>query len=224
VVVVTDHQRAGRGRLDRAWHAPPASSLLMSILLRPGLETTESHLASTAVACAAVDACASVAGVQPVLKWPNDLLIVADGRVRGKVAGILAESVIERGRLTAIVVGLGLNVNWPPALPDELVGIAVALNHVVGREVDREDLLIELLGRLGVWRTCLDDVSGRSKLVHRYRELCGTIGATVRVDLSGESFRGVAVDITSKGHLVVETAAGMRREVVAGDVVHVRSD
>jgi BirA family biotin operon repressor/biotin-[acetyl-CoA-carboxylase] ligase len=224
VVVVADHQRAGRGRLDRSWYAPPKSSLLLSILLRPDLVPAESHLASTAVACATVDACASIAGVEPALKWPNDLVIVDDDRVPGKVAGILAESVVEGGRLTAIVVGVGLNVNWPSSLPDDLVGIAVALNHVVGHEIDREDLLIALLQRLEPWRSCLDDASGRSRLVQRYTELCATIGAMVRVDLATDSFRGMAVDITPEGHLVVDTDAGTRREVVAGDVVHVRSD
>ena len=34
-VLVADHQTAGRGRADRAWTAPPGSSLLVSVLLRP---------------------------------------------------------------------------------------------------------------------------------------------------------------------------------------------
>ena len=34
VVVVADHQRAGRGRYDRAWVAPPGGSLLVSVPVR----------------------------------------------------------------------------------------------------------------------------------------------------------------------------------------------
>jgi BirA family biotin operon repressor/biotin-[acetyl-CoA-carboxylase] ligase len=224
VVVVAEHQTAGRGRLDRSWQAPAGSSLLVSILVRPSLPPEDAHLVSTAVAVAAAEACADVAGVAPVIKWPNDMLLGDDdGTVRGKVAGILAETVIERGELQAVVVGIGLNVNWPRELPAELQGIATALNHAAGVEVDREDLLIALLRGVARWRHRLDSDEGRHELVDRYRELCATIGARVRVDLREESFVGTALDVSAEGHLHVqpdgETGA---REVVAGDVVHVR--
>ena len=44
LVAVADHQTAGRGRLGRTWTAPPGSSLLMSILLRPELPPDRLHL------------------------------------------------------------------------------------------------------------------------------------------------------------------------------------
>ena len=225
VVIVADHQLAGRGRLGRTWQAPSGSSLLMSVLVRPGVAPGDAHLAATAVACAAVEACAAVAGIEPRLKWPNDLVILGDdGQVGGKVAGVLAESITEEGELTVVVVGIGLNVNWPAELPPELAGIAVALNHFAGHDIDREDLTIALLRGLGVWRDALDSPAGRADLVARYIESCATLGSTVRVDLADESMRGVAVDITPQGHLVVHTDTGARREIVAGDVVHVRAE
>src|SRR5437763_9636755 len=130
LVVVADHQTAGRGRLGRSWEAPPGSSLLMSVLLRPSLAPERLHLTTVAVALAAADACEEVAGFRPALKWPNDLVV--DDR---KLGGILAE-VPEPG---AVVVGLGLNVLWetPSA---ELAEIGVALNQLVGHSVDREGL------------------------------------------------------------------------------------
>src|SRR5271165_653651 len=70
-VVVADFQSAGRGRLGRRWEAPPGTCLLASVLLRPVLGPGELPLCSTAVALAAADACATVAGVHPELKWPN---------------------------------------------------------------------------------------------------------------------------------------------------------
>src|SRR5438093_10750048 len=75
IVVVADHQTAGRGRLGRSWTAAPGSSLLLSILLRPSLVPERLHLSTVAVALAAADACDHVAGVRPSLKWPNDLVI-----------------------------------------------------------------------------------------------------------------------------------------------------
>ena len=84
-VLVAAHQRAGRGRLDRRWDAPPGSNLLCSILF---LQLPERlHELTWAVAVAAARACETVAGVRPDLKWPNDLLV--DGR---KLAGILAQT------------------------------------------------------------------------------------------------------------------------------------
>jgi BirA family biotin operon repressor/biotin-[acetyl-CoA-carboxylase] ligase len=223
VVLVADHQTAGRGRLGRRWEAPPASSLLMSVLVRVALAPSQAHLVATAAACAAADACAQVAGFEPALKWPNDLVVLDDrGEVRGKLAGILAESIVDGERLDAVVVGIGINVNWPEQLPPELDGIAIAVNRVVGQEVDREDLLIALLERLAVWLAPIGRVDGRADLVARYRATCSTLGARVRVELLGETFEGTATQIDDEGHLVVDADDGTRRTVVAGDVVHVR--
>ena len=106
VVVVADYQTAGRGRLDRSWQAPPGSSLLVSILVRPHLPPEDAHLVSTAVAVAAVEACDEVAGVAPVIKWPNDLLLrTDDGTVRGKVDH--DEAGLGCGRAGRAVVAIG---------------------------------------------------------------------------------------------------------------------
>jgi BirA family biotin operon repressor/biotin-[acetyl-CoA-carboxylase] ligase len=225
VVLVADHQTAGRGRLGRSWEAPPKSSLLVSVLVRVGLDPAQAHLVSTAAGCAATEACAQVADVRPKLKWPNDLVLVDErGAVRGKLAGILAESIIDGDRLDAVVVGVGMNVNWPEQLPPELDGIAISLNHVVGADVDREDLLVALLERLAVWLGPIDTADGRARLLAHYRAACSTLGARVRVELANESFQGEAVDIDGDGHLVViDEADRERRTVVAGDVVHIRS-
>ncbi len=103
-VLVADHQRAGRGRLDRRWDAPPGSNLLVSLLFRhvpdlPGELTRR-------VGLAALEACDRTADVRAGLKWPNDLVV--DG---AKLAGILAERV----PTGPVVVGLGLNVRWAPS-------------------------------------------------------------------------------------------------------------
>jgi BirA family biotin operon repressor/biotin-[acetyl-CoA-carboxylase] ligase len=210
VVVVADHQTAGRGRLGRTWEAPPGSSLLASVLLRPELDAARLHLVTMAVALAAADACHEVAGFTPRLKWPNDLVV--DER---KLGGILAEASFAGDRARWVVVGIGLNVNWPAELPDELAGIAVAANHVARRPVDREQLLTALLERLARRLESLD------ALVDDCRERCATIGRDVRVELPDEVLTGRAVDIDDDGHLLVDTGAGVR-VVAAGDVVHVR--
>ncbi len=220
-VLVADHQTAGRGRLGRTWEAPPGTSLLFSVLLRPGLPVERLHLVTMAVALAASDACDAVAGVRPRLKWPNDLVVVeADGTTR-KLAGILAESVVRDGGVAALVVGTGINVNWPRDLPPELAAIATSLDHHAGSEVDREDLLVALLRGLDSILSALDEPGGAEALLMRYRHLSATLGQRVRVELASGALEGIAVDVADDGHLLVELG-GEVVSVAAGDVVHLR--
>jgi BirA family biotin operon repressor/biotin-[acetyl-CoA-carboxylase] ligase len=226
VVAVAEHQSAGRGRLGRRWEAPAGANLLLSVLLRPDLPHPYRHLAGAVVALAAAEAAESVAGLRLGLKWPNDLLGV-DGR---KVAGVLAEGDLSGGTGSpgslpaAIVVGIGINVNWPAAdtdLPPELVGVATSLRQQVGHPVDRDHLQDALLGALGPRRHDLDTAAGRLRQADEFRNRCTTIGTPVRIELADSAFEGTAVDVTAEGHLVVD-ADGTTRTVVAGDVVHVR--
>ncbi len=212
-VLVADHQTGGRGRQGRIWEAPEKSSLLVSILLRPDLEPDRLHLLTTAVGVAAAEAVDEVAGVAAQLKWPNDLVV--DDR---KLAGILAEGVWAGDRLDAVVVGLGVNVAWGDGFPPELADQAVALDQLTDRPVARAELLVALLLRLEV---LLADLDGGA-LLDRWRARAATLGREVRVELvSGGVVEGTAVDLTPDGHLVVDTATGSR-EVVAGDVHHLR--
>jgi BirA family biotin operon repressor/biotin-[acetyl-CoA-carboxylase] ligase len=125
-VLAADHQTAGRGRMGRRWEAPPGSALLVSVLVRPALPLGRAHLVTMAAGLAASDACEALAGVRPGLKWPNDL-VVDDA----KLAGLLAESVVEGDALRALVVGMGLNVTAAPAEG------ATCLAGAAGRTVER---------------------------------------------------------------------------------------
>jgi BirA family biotin operon repressor/biotin-[acetyl-CoA-carboxylase] ligase len=211
LVAVADHQSAGRGRLDRRWEAPAGASLLTSVLFRPDLDPTELHLCTAAVALAAAEACREVAGVGPVVKWPNDLLVGG-----AKLAGVLAETEFE-GSSCAVVVGIGLNVGWPG--PEGVGG--TCLDDLAAEAVDRKVLLDALLEALGPRRALLDEAPGRRALAAELRERCATLGQRVRVELAAEAVVGVATEIDDAGHLVVQTEAGPRT-VAAGDVVHLR--
>src|SRR5687768_132907 len=85
LVLVADEQIAGRGRRGRSWTAPPGSSLLLSVLLRPGwLPAADTFLLTMLAAVSAAEALQAESGVAVELKWPNDLHV--DGR---KLGGIL---------------------------------------------------------------------------------------------------------------------------------------
>lgn len=214
LVVVADHQTAGRGRLDRRWESPPGANLLASILLRPACAPEDVHLCTGAVALAAADACQEVAGVEVALKWPNDLLVGG-----AKLAGVLAEAEVAAGSLVAVVVGIGINVAWPG--PEGAGGTCLDDRRGGAEPVDRHRLLERLLGALAARRGLLDDAGGRRTLAQEVRARCATVGQAVRVVLADGELTGLAGAIDDAGRLVVETATGPRA-VSAGDVVHLR--
>jgi BirA family biotin operon repressor/biotin-[acetyl-CoA-carboxylase] ligase len=216
VVAVAEHQSAGRGRLDRRWESAPGANLLASVLLRPSCAADDLHLCSGAVALAAADACAEVADVEPVLKWPNDLLVGGS-----KLAGVLAEAVFDGTRLQGVVVGIGLNVAWPG--PREAAGTCLDDAGGAAQPVDKGVLLDLLLEGLARRRPLLDQEPGRRTLADEVRRRCATLGQRVRVTLPNEEVTGAASAIDDAGHLVVETESG-RRLVSAGDVVHLRPE
>jgi BirA family transcriptional regulator, biotin operon repressor / biotin---[acetyl-CoA-carboxylase] ligase len=199
-VAVAGHQSAGRGRLGRTWVAPPGASLLVSILLRPlHLAADRRHLLTAAVALAAAEACTSVAGIFPEIKWPNDLMI-GDR----KLAGILAEA--DRD---AVVVGMGMNVaSAPPG--------GVSVSEVAGRPAARGELLAATLEGLERWYRDLPGVAAA------YREACATVGRQVRVEMPAGELIGRAESVDDRGHLMVRTETGEVVSVSVGDVVHVR--
>lgn len=211
VVVATRFQRSGRGRHRRTWVAPPGTALLASVLLRPDLGPEAAQLATMAAALAGADACREVAGVEPALKWPNDLVVEDARGAMAKLAGLLGESLVEGERLAAVVVGMGCNLTAAPAG-------AVDLQKLAGRGIEAGDLLASWLEHL---RARYPTASRAGALLDDYRPRCATLGRTVRVELADEVLEGQAVDVTVEGHLVVESAAG-RRTVVVGDVVHLR--
>lgn len=236
VVLVADHQSAGRGRAGRTWTAPPGASLLCTVLLRPPAPVAP--LVTFALAVAAAEAVEQLTGVRPGLKWPNDLVVedvAADGSVRTrKLAGILAEAEWPVGSDIAaghrepaaheratVAAGIGLNVAWGRDLPEDLADVAVALDHVSDAVVTRDDVLGALLDRFEVRYGAL--VSGRSnEVLDAWRARSATLGREVRIDLGADDVVGKAVDVTADGHLVVEPLAGGRRTVAVGDVVHLR--
>lgn len=196
LVIATDFQSAGRGRLDRSWEARSGDGLLVSVLLRPsGLPLERWHLVTAAVALSAQAACRQVAGVEPAIKWPNDLLLGGE-----KLAGILAE--VSGG---AVTVGMGMNVHGGPP------GAAV-LDRAAGRRVGRADLLVRWLfgleDRLGDWDAVAED----------YHRRCSSVGRDVSVELvDGRRLRGRAEAVDEMGRLIVAGQA-----VAVGDVTHLR--
>lgn len=224
-VLVAAHQTAGRGRRDRTWSAPPGASLLVSVLLRPTLPPERLFLLTMACGLAAIGAADRAAGVRLGLKWPNDLVAVAapgldPTQFDRKVGGILAESLVVDDRVEAVVVGMGLNVDWPFALPEDLSAIATSLDRLAGGPVDLEAVLAAWLDHYGRLLDELETDDG-SAVLDQARSASATVGRTVEVVLADRTFRGRAMTIADSGHLLVDHD-GVTEVVSVGDVVHAR--
>lgn len=212
LVVIADEQTAGRGRQGRRWRAPPGTSLMLSLLLRPRSSVHRVALLPLVTGLAVAEAVEHlVPGARLALKWPNDLLV--DGR---KCAGIL----VEAPAVGTVVVGIGINVDWRGVeRPAELADVG-SLSEIGRGPVDRWALLQPLLARVDA--RYADWCVHPAGVLPEYRQRCATLGAWVRVDqVDGAMLEGTAERVADDGSLVVRTAVG-EIEVHAGDVHHLR--
>lgn len=230
-VVVTDDQRAGRGRLDRVWAAPAGTALAISVLLRvAAVEVADRGWIPLVAGSAMRQAIAAqLPGRAVTLKWPNDVLVgEKDGGPARKISGILAE--VLPSDPMAVVVGAGVNTTMETV--DLPVPTATSFADQ-GVDVDEDRLLADYLEALRDGIAALA-VGGHAAVADEIAEHCSTLGEEVSVSLpapaseAGEpggdvdtTLHGVAVRLDASGGLVVQSA-GVERVVNAGDVVHVR--
>jgi len=245
-VLVAEAQTAGKGRLGRAWVAPPRSGLFLSILLRPEVPPSRWGWLPLLAGVAARSAVNRVAELDVSLKWPNDLIVPdSDGDPDAdpdtedsdsgnappehpygagrKLGGILVE---QGGAPDApyVVVGIGINVTLrtnelpaPHATSLALAGAAVT---------DRDTLLRVLLRTFGSWYADWAGSDGdaeRSGLAAAYRASCASLDRAVRAELpGGAAVSGQATDLDAQGRLLIRAPDGTVTPIGAGDVVHLR--
>ena len=232
MLYVTNEQLVGRGRLERSWRAPAGSSLLMSLLFRPGqfLNPAQTHQLTMLCSLAMIDSIQAHTGLLPGVKWPNDL-VWGNGK---KLGGILTESEFEGDKLNWVIVGIGLNVsvdfstNTEPE-PDRpgkpgtghppLAEIATSLSMIMGKDTTHL--------RLPVLQNFLKNVEQRYTALQRgvsphfewQRRLVG-IGKAVTVTMldNGEKYQGTITSVNENGALRLRQEDGSMVTVLAGDV------
>jgi BirA family biotin operon repressor/biotin-[acetyl-CoA-carboxylase] ligase len=230
LVVLAEEQTAGRGRRHRRWHAPPHSSILMSVLFFPAEPLRNTPLLTCLAAVAVADVVIESLGLPARIKWPNDV------RVHGqKICGILVEDLARRRGKTgahlgtargsalvrASVVGIGVNVNIAPhEFPPGLAMPATSLMVLAGKPLDRSELVRSLIQRLDHYYSAVlgNDVAS---IWGRWRELADLVGDDVRVTLRDGDLLGRLVDVRPDRGIYVETKPHLVRELTPNEVLSI---
>ena len=230
-IVLANAQSAGRGRQGRTWASPAGAGLYVSIVLTPPVHAVP--LLTIAAGVAVAEGIRSASGLEPCLKWPNDVH-VGDR----KVAGVLAEAsspstdsnpATAAGRRRArrersqpvpgvryVILGVGINV-LPAAYPPEIAAQATSLEGELGRQVDRGLLLAACLCTFARRYSELQRGEASAVIDAWRTRAAPTLGRAVRWAAAGTAWEGIAEDIDETGALVVRTPAGLVR-LISGEV------
>lgn len=196
-LVVAGEQTAGIGRHGHSWHSEADGGLYFSVIL------PVTPLLTLALGIATVEALASATRLVCDLRWPNDLML--HGR---KLAGILVQSTA-----AGAVAGIGINVAQR-RFPEDISALATSLYLETGLEFRREDIFVELVRGLDVWRNAppariREEFAKRSSYVS---------GKRVIAPIGGRETECTTAGLTPEGFLQVVTASGRREAIVAGGV------
>ena len=182
-------QTAGRGRFSRMWESQPGKDLTFSFIVHP----TRSRAMASATAktgIAARRAIASVTGIKPALKWPNDLLW--QGK---KLGGILVEHDSAGGR-DVLVIGVGINLNSANL---DVVPPAVTIREITGKEFDPDILLKKIVEE---YEQIADDPLDLA-LISEWNAACPDLGRTVVFSDGRALSKGVISGIDQDGAMII---------------------
>lgn len=213
-IVVADEQTAGRGRFDRKWVTLPGTALAFSMVIRLKPDELPYIALFTTLAGIAVSAAIeSLWSIRPQIKWPNDVLIGEK-----KICGILGEAVWNESRLEGLVLGIGVNVKKGSVPPVHQVSFqAGCLEDVVNIEINRIDLLSQILTEFDRWRPAI----GTSDFIAYWQNHLAFKDQEVKlVATGGSEVTGRLVGVDQSGELILETESG-EISVQVGDV-HLR--
>ena len=208
-VVLARRQSSGRGRLQRQWESPKGG-LWMSVILRPNLSLADASKITLAASVAIVDAFEELYSFRIGIKWPNDLLF--NGL---KIAGILGEVVGEWNAVQTMIIGMGINVNFPREQLNPLLN-ATTLFEILKHDVDLNILAATILKNLEKQVISLEKKAFEELRVSWLERAIG-LGEEVRILRGDHVIQGIFKGITIDGALLLETEEG-ENSFLAGEV------
>ena len=207
--LVANSQTAGRGRVGKTFYSPANSGIYLSTVISAKKHTADIAFITILSAVAVCKAIEELTSLTPTIKWVNDIFI--DGK---KSCGILTEAVINptNGTIENLVIGIGINFSTTSEdFPDELKHIATSLNQV---GISRNQLIATILNNLFYEIENFDS----DRIIKEYRSRMFLIGKNVTFTLNDIEYNGIAKDIDSVGHLIVECSDNITRTLHSGEV------
>lgn len=211
-IIIAEEQTLGRGRLNREWISPPNENLLFSIIFRPHLILSQLFLLTMLTSLSTVKAIAKTTGLNALIKWPNDIYL--DNL---KVGGILTEFNGEQDRINFAVVGLGLNVNFAPALSGDIRNNATSLAKAFGKKISRINLICEILKEIEKFYGLIYE-NKLDRIHQEWNNYSLITGKPVRITSFNTTEDGVAESVDVDGCLIFKNLDGKRKKIVCGDV------
>ncbi len=211
LVVITELQTSGKGRLGRQWHSPFGTGIWMSILAKPAIAPADAPQITLLSAVAVAEGITQEAGIKAEIKWPNDVTI--NGK---KVCGILTEIKADMDRIHYIIVGIGINVN-DLEFPDEIMKVATSLRIEQGKMLNRAKLAAAVLN---FWELYYRDflAHGFGRIKDQWKKYSVNSGKNVTVRTLKNTIEGIVLDIDDNGMLLVRDHEGVLHKIIAGDV------
>jgi len=212
-LVIADEQLQGKGRLGRSWHSPKYTGVWMSLILRPDIPVGKTPQLTLLAAVAVVQGIQELTGLQPQIKWPNDILL--NGK---KVTGILTELQAEADKVHSVIVGIGINANQRKEdFPPEIHSKATSLFIELGEKVNRAALIRAVLSRMEkLYKIYLSKGFEPVKLLWESYAL--SIGKTITARTLNRTITGKALGITEDGVLKIEDEGGKIHYVYSADI------
>lgn len=210
VVVIADHQSAGKGRRGHEWVSPSGQNIYMSFMLKPELDPGRASMLTLVCALAVRDALKKQQ-FDPVIKWPNDLIL--SGK---KVCGILTEMSTQMTCINYIVVGIGINVmqtEFDAAIKD----VATSMKLESGRDFNRAQIAADLLKAFEGYYAQFLETKDLSLLKENYEASLANMDKEVRIIGTKEERSGIAKGIDNTGELLVEIDGKIER-IMSGEV------
>lgn len=213
VVIISEEQTGGRGRLGRSWTSPKGKGIWMSLILRPDISPSEASK-TTQIAAAAVCKSMREMGIESYIKWPNDIILN-----NKKVCGILTEISSELNRVNYIVIGIGINANIDEVeFPQEIKDKATSLKSALKKEVNRKELTARVLNNFEELYLELINNNSVEKSIGICKETSILLGKEIRIIYRDREELGVAVDLTDQGELLVKNKNGEIEKIISGEI------
>lgn len=213
-VIFTPHQTSGRGRFDRKWVCDDSENIYMSIILKP--ENVTEYPFPNLTQYLSVALCKVLErefGLEPSIKWPNDILVN-----NAKISGILAESHVENNQISAIVLGLGLNVNLKKETLEKIDQNATSIGYLTNKQYDVEKVLRRICDEFFLNYDAF--VKGGFEYIKtEYINRCSFLGKNIFIREASQKKQYFAKAIDNEGLLHAVDASGNECRIITGDVL-----